>query len=171
MSDENTPQAATAAAENEAGRPAPPVMKRSALVSVKNFFTRRRRRTYAAERVLLLLPRCLQWSKCKQRIFNDDFTECRRCGNCKIKTMLELAEEYGVQPFIAQGGRIAAERARSDDVDAIVAVACADELKAGVKAVLFKPVLAVYNKWVVAKCTDTDVDVDKVREAIEFFVK
>ena len=146
-------------------------MKKSAIVSLSNSLTKIRHPKCAPERVLLLMPSCLQGSECKHRLLNDDFSQCRRCGACKIKDVLELAEEYGVKPFIAAGGRLAAERANSDDVDAVVAVACTKELKEGVKAVFPKPVLTVYNEQPHGPCVDTDVTLGAVREAIEQFLQ
>jgi len=146
-------------------------MKKSPLVTLSNSLTRMRHPKCAPERLLLLLPACLQSSECKQRIQGGDFSECQRCGKCQIRDMLELAEEYGVQPFIATGGRLAAEKARSGDVDAIVAVACTKELREGIMAVFPKPVLTIYNEQPNGPCLNTGVAVEKVREAIECLIK
>jgi len=140
------------------------------IITLSNALTRLRGKKCAAEQVLLLLPSCLQFSKCKQNI-RYDLGECKRCGRCKIKDMLDLAEEYGVVPFVATGGRLAAQKAKSDDVKVIVAVACEKELRAGIMAVFPKTVMAVVNTRPNGPCVDTDVDVAAVREAIERFVK
>ena len=142
----------------------------SAIAQLNNALTKARRKTCRPERLLLLFPSCLQYSKCKQNIRND-LGECKRCGRCKVKDILELAEEYGVVPFIATGGRLAAQKARSDDIDAIVAVACRKELRAGVLAVFPKAALAVHNSHPHGPCVDTDVDLAEVRNAIEWFLR
>lgn len=142
----------------------------STIAKFSNVLTKARRKTCPPERLLLLFPACLQYSKCKQNIRND-LGECKRCGRCKVKDILELAEEYGVEPFIATGGRLAAQKARSDEVDAIVAVACGKELRAGVLAVFPKPALAIHNSRPHGPCVDTDVDLDEVRKAIEWFLR
>ena len=140
------------------------------IIAPSNAMARLRGRKRAAEQVLSLLPSCLQVSKCKQNI-RHDLGECKRRGRCKIKDMLDLAEEYGVAPFVATGGRLAAQKAKSDDVKAIVAVACEKELRAGIMAVFPKAVMAVVNMRPNGPCVGTDVGVATVREAIGRFVK
>ncbi len=146
-------------------------MPGSPIISLSDRFTRVRQPKCAPERVLLLVPACLQWSQCEHTLANDDLSQCERCGNCKIKDVLELADEFGVRPFVAAGGRLAAHRAKSDDIDAIVAIACAKELKEGVKAVFPKPMLTVCNEQPHGPCVDTDVELTQVREAIEFLTQ
>ena len=140
------------------------------IVIANNFLTKIRRTRCKPKELLLLFPICLQNSKCKQNI-RTDLAECRRCGQCKVKDLLELAEEYGVQCAVATGGRLAAQRARSDSVRAIVAVACEKELHEGILAVFPKAVLAVPNLRPHGPCRDTDVDIESVRRAIEWFVR
>ena len=116
------------------------------------------------QNILLLLPRCLQSSHCVQNIARDIYF-CRRCGQCKIKNVLELADELGVVPFVATGGRIAEQKLREAWVLAVVAVACEGELRAGIFASP-KPVLAVANQRPHGPCFETDVSLDDLRRAI-----
>ena len=53
----------------------------------------------------------------------------------------------------------------------IVAVACQKELRDGVLAVFPKAVLTIANTRPHGPCVDTDVDLDKVRDAIEWFLR
>jgi len=140
------------------------------LVKLLNGVTRIRRSRCAPEELLVLLPSCLQSSKCKQRITND-ITECKRCGQCKIKDMIELCEKRGVRCMVATGGRLALSMAKSDQIKGIVAVACEKELQEGMTGVFPKPVLGVINIRPYGPCTDTDVNIEEVEEAIGWFLR
>lgn len=116
------------------------------------------------ENILLLLPRCLQFSECVQNI-TQDISNCKRCGQCKVKNLVEIAEELGVMPFVATGGRIAISKVLESGVQAVVALACEVELKAGILASP-KPVIAVVNLRPNGPCLNTDVDINEIRRAI-----
>ena len=118
----------------------------------------------------MLLPSCLQYSQCKQKISND-VAECKRCGRCKIKDVLELVDRYGCQCMVATGGRLALARARSKDVAAVVAVACEKELQAGMIAAFPKPAVGVINLRPNGPCRDTDVDLSELEKAIKWFLE
>ncbi len=130
----------------------------------------RRRKGYNLnpEHVLLLLPSCMQSSECQENIVND-INNCKRCGNCKVKNVVELAEELGVVVFVATGGRIALMKVLDSGIKGVVAVACELELKAGIMASP-KPVVAVTNLRPNGPCTNTDVNMDEVRGALMKFI-
>lgn len=119
--------------------------------------------------LLVLIPSCLQNSKCPQRVAVD-VANCKRCGNCLVNAMAALGEEYGVRIACATGGRLALEMVKSDAVKAVVAVACEKELRAGVLGGFPKPILTVTNTRPNGPCKDTLVDVADVRTAIEYFI-
>lgn len=116
------------------------------------------------------MPACLQSSECTQKITND-INECRRCGRCKVKDMLELSEKYGTQCVVATGGGIALEMAQQGSVKAIAAVACEKELQEGIAAVFPKPTLGVINIRPHGPCKDTDVDLAAVEETIAWLLR
>ena len=58
------------------------------------------------DKLLLLLPHCLQNHECTIRI-TGDVTNCKACGNCKIKDLVELSEKYHVPISVASGGTLA----------------------------------------------------------------
>ena len=140
------------------------------IIGLFNFITRARRARCAPGRLLILLPSCLQRSECEQKVLNDT-ANCLRCGRCKVKDVLELADEYGCRCAIVAGGRLALEMARDGGVDAIVAVACEKELQEGMRAMFPKPSLGVINVRPHGPCKDTDVDLEKVDEAVRRFLR
>ena len=140
------------------------------LVKFMNTVTRARRSRCAPDELLFLLPSCLQNTACERKITRD-VQECQRCGRCKVKDILELADAYGVRCAVATGGRLALELAKDKGVKAVLAVACEKELRAGMLAILPKPGLGIINLRPNGPCTDTDVDLDEVREALEWLLR
>ncbi len=139
-----------------------------AIIWMNNFRKRHKNFNITPERVLLLLPRCIQNTECTQNIVKD-VHQCKRCGNCPVKSLIEIGEEYGVIPRVAGGGRLALAMVLESWVEAVVAVACEQELKAGIMASP-KPVLAVTNERPFGPCANTSVDLEKVKEAIASFL-
>ncbi len=140
------------------------------LVKMMNTLTRLRRASCEPGQILLLLPRCIQHSGCEQRIAND-IQECRRCGRCKVKDLLEMSERYGTRCAVATGGHLALELARDEGVRTVVAIACAKELQEGMKGIFPKPSVGIINLWPNGPCVDTDVELDRVEAAIERLIK
>jgi len=138
------------------------------LVRTSNSLVRREFRGKTASRLLLLLPHCLQREECKIRITSNIFN-CARCGKCNIKGLIELAEELGLNLYVATGGTLARRVVKETRPQAIVAVACERDLSSGITDTYPLPVLGVLNDRPHGPCLNTLVDLSKVREAIEFF--
>ena len=138
-------------------------------VSLSNMMTKLRKKKCPPEALLLLFPHCIQNSKCKQNI-KHDLNECKRCGKCKVKDLLEISEEYGISIAIASGGRIALKRVMAEEVQGVVAIACEKELRTGLMAAMPKAIFAVPNLRPHGYCIDTDVYMDDVLKAIERFL-
>jgi uncharacterized protein len=140
------------------------------LIALNNLAVRLRRTRCKPEELLLLFSRCLQRSDCDRKLA-EDLSNCARCGRCAVKEFLDLGDKYGIQVFIATGGRQAASRAAHPSVKAIVAVACEKELRAGVFASLPKSVLAKTITWPFGPCKDTCVEMKGVEEAIRWLLR
>ncbi|MGD2175372.1 MAG: DUF116 domain-containing protein [Candidatus Brocadiaceae bacterium] len=140
------------------------------IVKMMNALTRLRRSRCRPEELLILVPSCLQRSDCRQKITND-INECRRCGRCKVKDIIELGERYGVRCAVATGGRLALEMAMETDVKAVVAIACEKELQQGMFSMFPKPGLGIINIRPHGPCKDTDVDLEEVEEAIQWILR
>ena len=141
-----------------------------AIVTLTNMTVRARRKRTTPEHLLLLVPHCLQNSKCDVRM-DIDMTACRLCGRCQVKDLIKLAEEYGIRRAIATGGELALQRTRDKSVQAVVAVACEKELRQGIFAAFPKAILGVVNERPHGPCKDTRVNLDDVRHAIEWFLR
>jgi len=140
------------------------------VVSINNLMMKFRKRKCSPKNLLILFPHCIQNSQCKQNVKND-LNECKRCGKCKIKDLLEFSEKYGVNIVLATGGRVALQRVMAEDIHGVIAIACEKELRTGLMAAMSKAIFAVPNLRPHGYCKDTDVYLDEVKEAIEKFLK
>lgn len=118
------------------------------------------------ERILLLMPHCLQYSECPVKV-TYKAENCKRCGKCSIKRLLELAEEYGASISIATGGTIARRVVKETKPDLIIAVACERDLTSGIQDTVPLPVYGIFNRRPYGPCFNTQVDL----EAVEMVLK
>lgn len=139
-------------------------------VSLSNLIQRLKGSKCPPSSLLILFPHCIQWSKCPQKI-TLDLGECKRCGKCKVKDLIELAEKYGVQLAVATGGRAALQRVKSEDVRGVVAIACEKELRIGLMAAFPKAILSVPNLRPHGYCKDTDVTMEDVERYVREFLE
>ncbi len=121
------------------------------------------------ERILLLLPHCLQKSLCVHRI-TYDINNCKMCGECDIFELIRIKEKYGLQIYLVTGGTIARKAIVDLKPKAIVAVACERDLISGLGDVEKIPVYAIINDRPKGPCFDTKVNVREVEKIVRFFL-
>ncbi len=121
------------------------------------------------ERLLILLPHCLQNHECGVRI-TGDISNCKGCGRCKIKDLVALSEEYGVPISVATGGTLARKIVVEKRPKVIIAVACDRDLTSGIQDSYPIPVFGILNMRPFGPCYDTDVDLDLVKQGIATFL-
>lgn len=119
-----------------------------------------------ADRILLLLPHCLQRHDCQRRITFDPYN-CVRCGECPVGSLLDLADRTGVNIAIATGGTLARRHVKELKPLAVVAVACPRDLGQGMLDAHPVPVAGVENERPLGDCFDTTVDVAAVEKRIK----
>ncbi|OGW26329.1 MAG: hypothetical protein A2X56_07115 [Nitrospirae bacterium GWC2_57_13] len=120
------------------------------------------------ERVLLLMPHCLQNNDCEIKI-TSDASKCKACGKCRIKDLVELAQKHKVHLSVATGGTLARRRVAEAKPQAIIAVACERDLTSGIQDAYPLPVIGILNDRPFGPCFNTSVDIAKVAEALEYF--
>ncbi len=141
---------------------------RTSFVKVNNALTRAQRRRIRGDRVVVLLPHCLQIDVCNRKL-TTDVNNCLRCGRCPVGQLLELGEKYGLHLEIVNGGSVARSRVASFRPSGIVAVACERDLTFGIQEVYPVPVYGVINDRPNGPCVNTCVDMAMVEQAIRFF--
>ncbi len=123
----------------------------------------------AAEKVLLLLPHCIQNSQCPYRLsLNVDL--CNRCGKCPIGTILTLRDLWGFSVVIATGGTIARKIVVERKPKLILAVACERDLTSGIQDTYPLLVYGLINQRPFGPCIDTLVDIELLKISLHNFV-
>jgi len=140
---------------------------RNSFVAVNNSLVKATRARLLVERILLLLPHCLQNFDCPFRV-TSTFANCRRCGKCPIGDLIGLAERYGADIAIATGGTLARKVVREKRPSVIVAVACERDMVSGIQETYPIPVFGVLNQRPNGPCFNTLVDLSEVEGALRF---
>jgi hypothetical protein len=122
-----------------------------------------------SDKLLLLMPHCLQFHECQFRITGSTI-HCKRCGKCPITGLVGLSEKYGVGLAVATGGTLARRIVVERRPRLIIAVACERDLSSGIQDSYPLPVFGIINHRPNGPCYDTQVDLDKVEEALKTFL-
>ncbi len=142
----------------------------TSFIKVNNELVLREMGRFAPGKILLLMPHCLQNSRCDMRL-TYDIDNCRRCGLCPIAGLLDLRDRYGVHLAIATGGTIARRIVVQKRPGIIIAVACYRDLSSGIQDTYPLPVFGVLNERPNGPCLDTTVPVDRLESALMRFLK
>ncbi len=143
---------------------------RSSFIKVNNELVQTEHGRYRPEEILLLMPHCLQNSRCDMRL-TYDINNCKRCGKCPIKDLLEFSERYGLHLAIATGGTIARRIVVQTRPKLILAVACERDLSSGIQDTYPIPVYGVLNERPHGPCLDTQVSMAHLEQALRLFLK
>lgn len=143
---------------------------RTSFVKVNNALTKAQARRIRGDRILVLLPHCLQIDICQRKLTND-VNNCVRCGRCAVGGLVELGEKYGLRIEVVNGGTLARRRVVEFKPSGIVAVACERDLTMGIQDVYPVPVYGVINDRPHGPCVNTCVDMRLVEGAVRFFRK
>jgi len=140
-----------------------------AFIDINNQLVCSMGKSFKPERILVLMPHCIQYVNCKIKV-TQDIKNCASCGMCEIKDLMGIMEEYGIDIFILTGGTIARRKVYEKRPDAIIAVACERDLTSGIQDAYPLPVFGIVNKRPQGYCIGTGVDVSMVRDAIKTLV-
>jgi uncharacterized protein len=140
------------------------------VVGVNNLIRGRKKRNLQSGKVMLLFSHCLQNSKCQQKIVND-LSNCKRCGKCVVKDILEISERYKVKCAIASGSEMALEKVYSQQIDGVIAIACEKELAGGILSLFPKVVFAVCNSCPNGPCKDCQIDINHIEKYLKKILK
>jgi hypothetical protein len=116
-------------------------------------------------RILLLMPHCIQDKDCSVKVTHN-VENCKRCGKCAIKDLLQLSEKYHVDLAVATGGTIARRIVVEKRPDLIIAVACERDLTSGIQDTTPLPVYGIFNQRPFGPCLNTQVSVAQVEAVL-----
>ena len=141
---------------------------RSSFIEINNSLLSPLKGKFDRKDILILLPHCLQNSECNIKI-TYNIENCKRCGKCKIKDILEIAEKNNIQVGIATGGTMARKIVKDKKPKFIIAVACERDLSSGIHDSYPLPVYGIPNNRPFGPCFNTDIDLKKLEFAIDYF--
>ena len=142
----------------------------TSFIKVNNELVLRELGRFEPSKILLLMPHCLQNSRCDMRL-TYDIDNCKRCGKCPITGLLELRDKYGVHLAVATGGTIARRIVVEKRPRVIIAVACYRDLSSGIQDTHPLPVFGVLNERPNGPCLDTTVPLGNLEAALTRFLK
>ncbi|MBI5874967.1 MAG: DUF116 domain-containing protein [Deltaproteobacteria bacterium] len=143
----------------------PKIRIEQSFIEINNQLVRGMGKRFKPERILILMPHCIQYIDCKIKV-TQNVRNCVGCGKCEISELLGLSEEFGIDLFVSTGGTIARRKVYEKRPNAIVAVACERDLTSGIQDAYPLPVLAVVNKRPQGYCMGTGVEIADVRDAV-----
>ncbi len=118
-----------------------------------------------ANKLLLLLPHCLQDEDCPHKITRNPFN-CKRCGRCPVDKLIDMAERWQVKIKVVTGGTLARQAVNKLRPECILAVACERDLSTGIVDSFPLPVCGVLNERPSGPCFNTTVCFDALEEKL-----
>jgi len=108
-------------------------------------------------RRLLLLPQCLRYS-CPASVSPLSGVICECCGSCVIGRMKIICESKGINMRVAPGGEFAKRAIVSENPEAVIGVACENDLYKIMRFAAARGIPAVGVILTRSGCVSTDVD-------------
>jgi hypothetical protein len=142
----------------------------SSYIAVNNFLVTARKLKLQRNRVMILVPHCLQNSECPHKI-TMTVDNCKQCGKCMIGELKELAKKYQVLLKVATGGTLARRFIQQSMPLGVVAVACERDLSLGIQDTGVLPVIGVLNERPNGPCINTTVNIENVEKALQIMCK
>ena len=143
---------------------------RRSFIKVNNEFVVSGYKKVKPEKILLLLPHCIQFGACPRRLlFSLD--NCAHCGKCQVGKLLDLSKRHGFQIAIATGGTVARRIVVECRPSYIVAVACERDLSSGIQDSYPIPVYGILNERPNGPCRDTIAPWDAIEKALSLFLE
>lgn len=143
---------------------------RNIYVDVNNILILSQKSKFEPSRVLVLLPHCLQNSRCGHKITGsagNGIDNCRRCGKCSIGDIADIVLRKGVKAYVATGGTAARNIIEKTGPKAVLAVACERELAEGMAEAGGVPVIGLVNERPNGPCGDTAVNLGLFEEKLD----
>jgi hypothetical protein len=138
---------------------------RQSFIAMNNSLVTSQRMKVKPDRILVLLPHCIQLSDCEIKV-TGDINKCVHCGRCSIMGLVAIGKKYAVDISVATGGTLARKVIVEKRPKLVLAVACERDLTSGIKDCYPLPVIGILNERPFGPCFNTVVDVAKIDEAL-----
>lgn len=139
-------------------------------IAVSNLIFMKSRIKVPANKLLVLVPHCLQLATCPHKITRDP-NNCKRCGGCNIGDLMTLSKELGFVFFVATGGTLARQVVINNRPQAVLAIACERDLMSGIQDVYPLPAVGVLNIRPNGPCYNTRVDMEEVKKVLSQIIE
>lgn len=139
---------------------------RQSFIAMNNSLVLSQRCKIKPDRILILLPHCLQLFECEIKV-TGNINKCVRCGRCDIMGLAELAQQFNIDISVATGGTLARKVIIEKKPQLVLAVACERDLTSGIKDCYPLPVIGILNDRPFGPCFNTKVDIEKIEKALK----
>ncbi len=139
---------------------------RQSFIAMNNSLVISQRYKVRPDRILILLPHCIQLFDCEIKV-TGDVNKCVLCGRCDIKGLVEIGRKYGIDISVATGGTLARKVIVEKRPKLVLAVACERDLTSGIKDCYPLPVIGVLNLRPHGPCFNTVVDTTAIDAALQ----
>ncbi|MDD2850333.1 MAG: DUF116 domain-containing protein [Desulfuromonadaceae bacterium] len=143
---------------------------RQSFIAMNNSLVTSQRMRVKPDRILVLLPHCIQLSACEIKV-TGDVLKCVQCGRCSIKNIVALGRKYAIDISVATGGTLARKVIVEKKPNLVLAVACERDLTAGIKDCYPLPVIGILNERPSGPCFNTIVDVSVVETVLKGIIR
>jgi hypothetical protein len=138
---------------------------RQSFVAMNNSLVLSQRIKVKPDRILVLLPHCIQLSDCEIKV-TGDINKCGQCGRCSINGLVAIGHKYNIDISVATGGTLARKVIVEKQPKLVLAVACERDLTSGIKDCYPLPVIGILNERPFGPCFNTVVDTAKIDAAL-----
>ena len=138
---------------------------RQSFIAMNNSLVVSQRQRVKPDRILVLLPHCIQLFDCEIKV-TGDIHKCLQCGRCDIKGLVDISRKYRIDISVATGGTLARKVIVEKRPKLVLAVACERDLTSGIKDCYPLPVIGILNDRPYGPCFNTKVDVAKIDAAL-----
>jgi uncharacterized protein len=138
---------------------------RQSFIAMNNSLVISQRQKVRPDRILVLLPHCIQLFDCEIKV-TGDIKKCVQCGRCDIKGLVGIGRKYHVDISVATGGTLARKVIVEKRPKLVLAVACERDLTSGIKDCYPLPVIGILNNRPFGPCFNTTVDTAKIDDAL-----
>lgn len=139
---------------------------RQSFIAMNNSLVISQRYKVRPDRILILLPHCIQLFDCEIKV-TGDVNKCVMCGRCDIRGLVEIGRKYGIDISVATGGTLARKVIVEKRPKLVLAVACERDLTSGIKDCYPLPVIGILNLRPHGPCFNTVVDAAAIDAALQ----
>ena len=139
---------------------------RQSFIAMNNSLVISQRYRIKPDRILILLPHCIQLFDCEIKV-TGDINKCVLCGRCDIKGLVQIGRKYKIDISVATGGTLARKVIVEKRPKLVLAVACERDLTSGIKDCYPLPVIGILNLRPHGPCFNTVVDAAAIDAALQ----